>query len=144
MACGPCPNQVHSPRCGRKCSEHNRAQVLLLLGPQFPCVKTRGVYKLVVVNIWGFGSVATGGKAELRSQVLPQTWGDPFTSPDRNMDGTLGEESSAWSCPSLRSGVLSWGRLVLAPWGSARQLRVQWAHSGTSPVAKLWGARMES
>lgn len=76
----------------------------MLLGPQFHCVRTRGVYKLVVVNIWGFRSVATGGRAELHLPVLPQTWGDPFTSPDHSMNGTLGKGPH---CPLLGAASAS-------------------------------------
>lgn len=77
---GPCglwsyPTEVHAPLCGRKRSECNRAQVhtLLLLGPQFPQVRTQGVCRLVVMNVSGVGSVATGGRTEP---------GDPGALPD--------------------------------------------------------------
>lgn len=76
----------------------------MLLGPQFHCVRTRGVYKLVVVNIWGFRSVATAGRAELHLPVLPQIWGDPFTSPDHSMNGTLGKGPH---CPLLGAASAS-------------------------------------
>lgn len=124
---GPCGLWVSpSLRCGRKCTEslHPRPHSLLL-GPQFPHVGTRGVCVPVVVSV---GHQREGRAAFAGPVPEVRAW---LTLLDHRRGWGARPLRGAASAPEV--GVLCSGRLYLVRWGSAGQLRVQWAHLGHQP-----------